>query len=117
MERTGWGEPGTERTMRTKRANGEGGLFFRKTTGRWTAAVVINGRGFSVQPARNRMRRTHLADLLKMRDGDTPLDADRMTVGEYCEHFLRTTKATIRPSHGSGTRNSCVCTSSPRSVG
>ena len=79
-----------------RRANGEGSIYRRNSTGQWVAAITISG-GHGTPPAKktkhaktrteaNRLLRQLQAEI----DEGPPLDDNRITIADWCHQWCDT---------------------------
>ena len=85
--------------MAGKRANGEGSIY-QQNDGRWVSAITL----LSSERKRYYGRTRHevhdrLTKALKVRQDGLPIALDdRLTVGQYLDHWLEKAKAELRSS-------------------
>ena len=81
----------------SKRANGEGSVYFRKSDNRWCASLPLpNGkRQHYVHKDRDEVVRWKNATL-KARDDGLPLIVGRQTVGQYLKSWLEAVRPSLR---------------------
>ena len=79
-----------------RRANGEGSIYRRNSTGQWVAAITISGGhgtppGKKTRTARTRAEANRLLRQLQAEiDEGPPLDDNRITVADWCHQWCDT---------------------------
>ena len=81
--------------MGRRRANGEGTIYRRKD-GRWCAQVLSQGKRVTFYAKKQRECRDWIKSTLATIDRGGSYESMRMTVEEYLERWLITTKTSIR---------------------
>lgn len=80
-----------------RRGNNEGSIYKRKD-GRWEARISVDHGSRKAFYGRTRQEVSRkLAVALKARQDGLPLVAERQTVGQYLEHWLESTRPSLRP--------------------
>ena len=81
----------------SKRANGEGSIYRRKSDGRWSASITLPGgkRKHFLAADRDEVVRKQRA-ALKDQDDGLPIVTERQTVAQYLKRWLAGARPTIR---------------------
>lgn len=82
----------------SKKANGEGSVYRRKSDGRWSASISLpNGkRKHFLGRDRDEVVRKQRA-ALKGQDDGLPIIVERQTVAQFMQRWLKASKASLRP--------------------
>lgn len=82
----------------SKRGNGEGGIYQRKSDGKWCGSVVLDGSKRKVLYGKTRREVANkLVALQRDQQRGVPVLSDRLTVGGFLPTWLVSVKLTVKP--------------------